>query len=184
MKRVPDLDIDALTPEQHRVWERSARGKRDMPLGPTRAWLASPEFASRAHELAVYLRYGSALPPRLSELAILTMAVHWRSKFEWFAHYSDGLKSGLDPAPLDVLRTGGTPSFAREDEAAVHSFAHELLNNKRVSDDTFRRAHAALGQMGVVDLVAILGYYGIVSMTLNSFEIGLPPGVEDPFPES
>jgi 4-carboxymuconolactone decarboxylase len=40
--------------------------------------------------------------------------------------------------------------------------------------------HAAavreLGEAGVVELVGVLGYYTLVSMTLNAFEIGLPEG--------
>jgi 4-carboxymuconolactone decarboxylase len=34
----------------------------------------------------------------------------------------------------------------------------------------------------VVDLVGVLGYYGLISMTINAFEIPLPDGSQDPFP--
>ena len=129
-----------------------------------------------------FARFNSSLPLRLSELAILTMGAHWRAKFEWFAHYPEGLKTGLDPVALEAIRCGETPSFANEDEAAVYEFSHELLNKKRVSDAAFHRAKAALGELSLVDLVGVLGFYGLVSMTLNSFGVDLPEGAEDPFP--
>jgi len=83
---------------------------------------------------------------------------------------------------VEAIRTGRTPDFsAREDEAAVHAFASELTARRRVSEATYRRAVGALGLKAVVELVGILGYYTLISMTINAFEVPLPPGAPDPF---
>ncbi|MFZ8942424.1 MAG: hypothetical protein ACO2ZK_10670, partial [Gemmobacter sp.] len=83
----------------------------------------------------------------------------------------------------EATRTGATPDLAAEDEAARLAFAQELLRTRRVSDATYARAVAALGREAVVDLVGILGYYTLISLTINAFEVPLQDGAADPFPE-
>ncbi len=181
MTRIPDLSPDSMTPEQRRVHDLIASGPRGLVQGPLRVWLHSPELAERAQALGAFCRYGSSLPPRLSELAIVVPGSHWRAGFEWHVHAPIAVQAGLDPAAVEAIRTGGEPSFAREDEAAVHAFATELLRTRTISAATFARASAALGPVGVVDLVAVLGYYGFISMTINAFAVPLPDGAADPF---
>ena len=63
----------------------------------------------------------------------------------------------------------------------IYDFASELVNTKRVSDATFERAKKELGETSVIDLVGIIGYYSLVSVTLNAFELPLPDGEKLPF---
>ncbi|MEZ5923846.1 MAG: carboxymuconolactone decarboxylase family protein, partial [Hyphomicrobiaceae bacterium] len=140
-----------------------------------------PEFAERAQAVGAYCRFGSSLPPRLSEFAILITGAYWRASFEWYAHAPLALAGGLSASVAEAVRRGEVPLFEREDEAALHAFATELISSRRVSEPTYRRAVAALGEEGVIDLVGILGYYALVSMSLNAFEVSLPEGVQDPF---
>ncbi|MDE2007573.1 MAG: carboxymuconolactone decarboxylase family protein [Rhodospirillales bacterium] len=181
MSRLPDLSPAAMSPEQKRVHDMIASGPRGRVEGPLRVWLHSPELAERAQALGAFCRYGTTLPPRLSELAILITGAHWRAGFEWHIHAPIAIAAGIAPAAAEALRTGAVPRFAQEDEAAVHAFASELLRDRTVSDATFARARAALGDRGVVDLVGVLGYYGFISMTINGFAVALPEGAADPF---
>jgi 4-carboxymuconolactone decarboxylase len=181
MARVPDIVVEQLSPEQRRVYDTIASGPRGKVQGPLRVWLHSADLADRAQALGAFCRYGTSLPPRLSELAIITIGAYWQAGFEWFAHAPLAEKAGIDPAAVEAIRTGKTPKFSRDDEAAVHGFAQELLNTHRVSDATYQRAVAALGQKAVIELVGILGYYSLISMTLNAFEVALPPGAPEPF---
>lgn len=180
MARV-ELDEAALSPEQRRIFDAIASGPRGKVQGPLRVWLQSPMLADRGQALGAFCRFGSSLEPRLSELAILITGAYWKAGFEWHVHAPIGLQAGLDPAAVEAIRVRGTPSFARNDEAAIHDFARELLDRKRVSEPTYQRAKKELGERGVVDLVAILGYYGLISMTINAFEVELPLGAKDPF---
>ena len=181
MSRLPDLTLETMSPEQRQVHDMIASGPRGVVEGPLKVWLHSPELAERAQALGAFCRYGTSLPQRLSELAILITGAHWRAGFEWHVHAPIAIKAGIDPEAAEALRTGATPAFARQDDAAVHAFATELLRTRTVSAATYARAQAALGPRGVVDLVGVLGYYGFISMTINAFAVPLPPGAPEPF---
>lgn len=181
MPRLPGAAFDQLTPEQRRVHDAIAAGPRGAVEGPLRVWLTSPELAERAQNLGAFCRFGTSLPRRLSELAILVTGAHWRAGFEWHIHAPIAIQAGLSPAAVETIRSGGTPRFDKPDEAAVHAFAHELLQRRRVSEPTYREAEARLGAKGVVELVGVLGYYGLISMTIVAFEVPVPPGADEPF---
>ena len=181
MARLPDMVPEKLTPAQRRVHDAIVSGPRGRVQGPLRVWLTSPDLADKAQALGAFCRFGTSLPARLSELAILVTGAHWQAGFEWFAHAPIGIAAGLDTGLVEAIRVGRTPSFARADEAAVHAFAHELMTRRRVSAATYARAIGELGETAVVELVGILGYYSLISMTIVAFEIDLPAGQADPF---
>ena len=184
MARLPDIEPDALTTEGRRVYDAILSGPRGIVQGPLRVWVNSPGLADKAQALGAFCRYGTSLPPRLSELAILVTGAHWQAGFEWAVHAPIALEAGLHPEAVEAIRTGGEPAFAAADERAVYRFASELLRTRRVSDETFRLATEALGHVALVDLVGVLGYYGLISMTINAFAVPLPDGAADPFPRA
>lgn len=179
--RLPDLDETRLTPDQRRIHDAILNGPRGVVEGPLRVWLTSPGLADTAQALGAFCRYGTSLPSRLSELAILVTGAFWRSGFEWAVHAPIALKSGLSPEVVEAIRTDTPPPFAQEDESAIYAFARELHRDRAVSDATYARALALFGETGVVDLVGILGYYTLISMTINAFHVPLPDGAADPF---
>jgi len=181
MPRTPEIVYAELDADQRRVYDAIIAGPRGQVQGPLKVWLQSADLADRAQALGAFCRFGTTLPPRLSELAIITMGAHWRAGFEWFAHAPIAMKAGIDPAAVEAIRTGKTPKFAQPDEAAVYAYAHELLTTRAVSEATYNEALARLGKKGVVELTGILGYYGLISMTIKAFEVPLPEGTPDPF---
>jgi 4-carboxymuconolactone decarboxylase len=181
MPRLPDIVPESLSPDQRRVYDEILAGPRGIVEGPLRVWVNVPGLADRAQALGAFCRFHSGLPPRLSELAILVTGAYWRAGFEWHVHAPIALKAGLDPAAIEAIRTRGTPRFVKDDEAAVHDFCRELLDSRQVAAETYARTEAALGRDGVVALVGILGYYGLISMTINAFEVPVPPPNGDPF---
>lgn len=184
MARLADIDPQTLSPEQRRVYDAILSGPRGVVQGPLRVWVNSPGLADKAQALGAFCRYGTSLEQRLSELAIVTTGAHWQAGFEWAVHAPIAIEAGLDPAAVEAIRVGREPKLEKADERAVYAFSSELLRNRRVSDETFRFAAETLGQLGVVDLVGILGYYGLISMTINAFEVPLPEGAPDPFPSA
>lgn len=181
MPRLTPLDLDHLTPEQQEVANAIVSGPRGGLRGPFDPWLRSPQLADRAQRLGEFCRYHSSLPPRLSEMAIIVTGAFWKSQYEFYAHARLAREAGLPDAVIEAIRTGVRPDVTGA-EAAIYDFVTEFLNTKRVSDATYARAIEAFGERGVVDLVGIVGYYGLVSMTLNVFDVPLPPGVEPPLP--
>jgi 4-carboxymuconolactone decarboxylase len=159
------------------------RGKSITPRGPFAVWLHAPEFGQLAQALGGHCRYKTALAPRLSEFAILCTARLWRAQYEWFAHAPMAEKAGVKPKTIQDLRAGRVPKSAPKDERAIYDFAHEIYKSKRVSDRTYKRVHTILGDAATVELVGILGYYVMISMTLNVFRMMPPADSELPFAE-
>lgn len=173
-QRLPAPDPATYTPRQQEIHDAITRGPRGAVRGPLAVWLHRPELAAKAQELGRYCRYETSLAPRLSELAILTMARHWGAEFEWYAHASEALKAGLSPEVIEAVRTGAAPPYADEIERVVHGVAQSILNDKGLSDAAYAEAEAVLGTDGLVDLVGVLGYYTLISMTLNVFRVSPP----------
>lgn len=151
--------------------------------GPFAVWLHAPELGNVAQQVGAYCRYKTSLPPRLSEFAILSMARLWRAQYEWSAHAPIAEKAGVKPRTLADLRAGRYPKGAAADERAIYDFIMELNRTRRVSDRTYQRVHKLLGNTGMVELVGILGYYTLISMTLNVFNVPLPGNTPPPLAE-
>jgi 4-carboxymuconolactone decarboxylase len=180
MTRYKDLDPAALDETQQRIWREIASGPRGSVPPPLQIWLKSPALAENAQRLGAFARYGTSLPPRLSELAILMTARHWTAHYEWHHHEVFARKAGLDPTIIAAIAERRIPSFSNDDERVVHDFCSVFYRTHAVDDATYARAVAAFGEKGVVELVAIMGYYALISMTLNVFEVPVPAGAPLP----
>ena len=176
MARVSPPSVQDMSADQKRIYDIIASGPRGRVRGPLAVWLHRPRMAEPAQALGQFCRYDSSLSPRLSELGILVLARWWGSDFEWWAHKAIALKAGVAEAVIDALRDGAPIPFAHADEALVHEFLTQLHDTRRVDDDLYQRALDMFGQDGVIDLVALAGYYTLISMTLNVFEIEPPEG--------
>lgn len=181
MTRIPEFDTETMSEPQRRVFDAIVAGPRGVVRGPVQVWLHNPGLAEHAQALGAYCRFGTVLPARLSELAIIVTAAHWRAGYEWRSHAPMAIESGLPASAVEAVRVGAAPNFAQDDEAAVYRFATELLRTQAVSPQTWEVAAKLLGSHGVVDLVGILGYYALISMTIKAFEIGGPADGEDVF---
>ena len=184
--RLPTLDEQSLSPEQAAMAEAIRSGPRGpnagVTGGPFGAWLHSPGFGTHAQELGAYCRFGASLPRDVSEFAIILTAKRWRAQFEFWAHARIAIQEGIPEAVVEAVRTGAPLDLDRPDLAVVHRLVTEYFETTRVSEETYRQAVEAFGEAGIVDLVGTVGYYGLVSATLNVFEVQLPDGVEEPLP--
>lgn len=179
--RYPELRPEQMTEAQKRVYQSIAAGPRGGVRGPFNALLRSPDLADRVQKVGEYLRFSTALPARLNELAILVNARFWGSKYEWYAHRPLAEKGGLAPAIADDLALNKRPENMQADEAIVYEFCTALHTTHAVDDALFDRAVAALGERGVMDLIGVSGYYTLVSMVLNVAEVPLPAGAPPPW---
>ncbi|HSB48551.1 MAG TPA: carboxymuconolactone decarboxylase family protein [Burkholderiales bacterium] len=180
-----------LTPEQKRVADAIRSGPRSAvknssaakpgPLGgPFNIWLRSPGVGDIIQNLGAEIRFRSSLPNKLNELAIIVTARHWSCQYEWFAHHRLALEAGLDPAIGEDIAQGRRPAKMDADERIVYDFSRELHETHGVSDATFKAARERFGERGVVDLIAVNGFYGLVSMALNVDKTPLPGGEKPP----
>jgi 4-carboxymuconolactone decarboxylase len=175
MARITLPPADQQTPAQAEVIAEVVAGKRGKVPGPMIAWLQNPELAQRAQKLGELLRYDTSLEPALSELAILVCARHWTSHYEWSAHKKIALDAGLDPRTIaDIAARHSTPHLSNPREEAVYVVALKLLSETRLDEHLYQDSVKILGEQAMVELVGIIGYYSLVALTLNAFEIGLP----------
>jgi len=176
LARIEAPKLQEMSSEQRRVYDIIASGPRNGVRGPLAIWLHRPVMAQHAQGLGQFCRYDTSLPSRLSELAILILACIWRSEYEWWAHKPLALAAGVSHSVVDALMINETPVFEHDDEAVVFDFLTNLHTTRKVPSDIYDRAEALLGKNGVIDLVAVAGYYTLISMSLNVFEIGVPDG--------
>jgi 4-carboxymuconolactone decarboxylase len=153
-------------------------------VGPFNAWLHVPKIGRRLSSLGAHLRFSTSIERRLSEVAICAVGAHWHSEFEFWAHAPMALEHGVGESVIEAMRAGDVPTFDRDDERVVHAVASQLLNDRRVTDEVYAEAERLLGEAGMVELVALIGYYCLISMLLNLFEVPLPPGEAESWPES
>lgn len=176
MSRLPELRYEDMTAEQKRLHDDIISGPRGRIQGPLAVWLNSPALGDVAQKLGAYIRFNSRLAPRLSELAICVTGAHYKAEFEWWAHMRFAHDAGIPESVTEAVRKGETPELAEEDQRMVHRVALELNKTHKLSDETFEEASRVLGLPALIDLIAIVGYYGLVSLTLNAFEIPTPDG--------
>jgi 4-carboxymuconolactone decarboxylase len=165
--RMPPLAREHMDAAQQAAADELIAGPRKAVKGPFIPLLRSPDLMARVQKVGEYLRFGSTLPPRLTEFATLVVARAWTQHFEWFVHVPLALKAGTAAQAIDDLREGRRPRALSEDESRVHDFVQELLAQRGVSDATYADALAAFGERGVVELTSLVGYFAMLSMVLN-----------------
>ena len=182
--RFKPLKAEELTPPQKTYADLIATPPRNAKFGnpPYRAYIRNPDLAPRLSALSDYLRWNTSLPPRLSELAILITARQWTAQYEWFAHYPLALKGGLDPKVADAIAAGKRPDNMKDDEAALYDLAMGLYRDRKVSDSVYKAALEKFGERGIMDIIGIIGYYDLVSMTLITMQAGAPNDSVAPLP--
>jgi 4-carboxymuconolactone decarboxylase len=182
--RFAPLKPEELTPPQKAWADMIAPPPRNARITnpPYRAYVRNPDLAPRLSALSDYLRWNTSLPPRLSEFAILLTARQWTAQYEWFAHYPLALKGGLDPKILSDIAAGKRPENMKDDEAALYDLVMALYRDKQVTDAVYGAAREKFGERGIMDIIGIIGYYDMVSMTLITMQAGAPNDSVPPLP--
>jgi 4-carboxymuconolactone decarboxylase len=187
-RRFPLIPEEKLTPEHRAIVDDIRAGPRSKlttssaskpgPIGgPFNVMLRSPGIGMLIQKLGGEIRFSSVISGKLNELAILVTARHHTANYEWNAHCRLALQGGLDPAIAQAIAEGRRPEGMDTDETLVYEFSRELHQNHRVSDAMFKRAVERFGERGVVDIIAVNGYYTLVSFLLNVDQTPLPDGV-------
>lgn len=181
LKEIPESEM---TPKQREVMAeiQASRGRATLG-GPFGVMLHAPEYGDLAQKLGAFCRYKTAVPPRLSEFTILAIGRIWRSQYEFWIHAPIAEKAGVPKQTIADLRAGRRPKKLSKDERAIYDFVEELHRTRRVSDRTYGKVHALFGDAGMVEFAGILGYYTLVAISLNVFNVPIPAGEALPFRE-
>ena len=162
---------DHLSTDQKRVYDEIAAGLRGSVRGPLAIWLNRPELADAAQSLGRYCRYECSLPKKLREFAILTTARIWDAEFEWAAHVDHAREAGLSEDIIHALRNDQDVPLSTDAETVVYSVTQTLNTTRVLPDELYKQAHDVLGRDQLVDLIGLLGYYALISMTIKAFEV-------------
>lgn len=188
MMRLTPLDRDQLTEAQQAVLDAIESGPRGKAragigtIGPFSAMVKAPGVGDAIQTLGGAVRFGTSLPENIKEVAICTVGVHFRARFEFSAHKALAKRAGVSESALDQLARGEDPEFSGN-ELLAHAIASQLLNQKGILDETYNHGVETFGEEGMIELVATAGYYCLICMILNGFKVPLEDGMEDPFPD-
>jgi 4-carboxymuconolactone decarboxylase len=196
VSRLSPFTEDQLDDAARAVWDDVTSGRRGPKaslvnpegalVGPFNALVHARAIGGRSAKLGEAIRFDASFDRRLVELAMITVGSHWQAEFEWYVHGKAARELGIPDEVMTALHDG-RPPFADDDqspEAVVHRFAKQLVSTGRVSDDRYAAAKQLLGEQAVVELVLLVGYYSLVSFTLNAFEVPLPEGVSPAWPDA
>jgi 4-carboxymuconolactone decarboxylase len=202
MTRIPNLALENLTSAQRKAFDiivasrspgtvtdaqaetyKNILGTTEQKFnlgGPFTAFLQSPEFAVRTTDMAKFLRFESSLSPRQVELAIIVTARFWTAQYEWYAHAKFAAMAGVEEEIIQAIKENRRPDFTRADDETIYTFCQQLHIDHQVSDKTYQDGIALLGEQGIVELIGLIGFYTMVSMTLNTIKVAVPAGEELP----
>lgn len=183
MSRLPYLRYDDLDSDGQTVWD-GVVGSRGGELvndcggliGPFNAFIHAPGVGRRLSSLGGKLRFGTSIERRLSELAIITVGARWKAEFEWWVHARMAREHGVPDAVVDAIGRSEPPPFEADDERAVYAVARQLTDTGQLDQDAYDAGHRLLGDVGLVELVSLCGYYTLISYLLNAFAVPLPAG--------
>lgn len=182
MERLPELDKTKLSPDQRKIYDEIKR-VRGQVRGPFAVWLRNAELAEYTLKLQDLFASRVKLERRLVQLMILVSARHATAQFAWSIHEPHALKLGISPDIVEAIRERRTPTFAREDERLVYDITTELNTTHSLSEANFNRGMTMFGEQKLVELVSAIGFYSMVAMTLNAFDVRVP-GDKKSFDES
>jgi 4-carboxymuconolactone decarboxylase len=177
MARVPYVHRDELDAAGQEIYDRIRRDRNAPEVGlQFRALLHSPKAAGYLTSLGAELRFQSAMPEHLKELAIILVAREWNSAIEWTGHAVLAARAGVSPASIEAIRTRQAPDGLTEPEQVIARFVHQLLRHQEVSDEVFAAAQQLLGTRGMVDLALTCSYYTAVSLAQIALRPEMEPG--------
>jgi 4-carboxymuconolactone decarboxylase len=175
--RVPYVKRDELDAEGQEIYDRIRRDRNSPEVGlQFRALLHNPRAAGYLTSLGAQLRFQSAMPDDLKELAIILVAREWNSAIEWTGHAVLAARAGVSAASIEAIRTGKAPEALTEPEQVIARVVHQLLRQKDVSDDLFAAAQELVGTRGLVDLALTCSYYTAVCLTQLMLKPEMEPG--------
>jgi 4-carboxymuconolactone decarboxylase len=191
VSRLRDLRRDELGVAGQDVWDQVVRSRGDQLvgasgalIGPFNAFVQAPHVGSQLTSLGAVVRFGTSIDRRLSEVAIITVASRWHAEFEWWAHARMAREHGVSAAVVAAIGRGDDPPFTAADERTVYQLARELAETGQASDDRYALGRELLGETGMIELVALCGYYTLISFMLNAFAVPLPAGAEPAFSQA
>ncbi len=177
MARIPPITgKEQVAPEYHGVVDR-IQEKHGSLQGPYSMIMYAPELAGRLAEAGAYIRFESKVDERVRNLAALTTAREFDCQYVWGAQSGAARRRGIPDSTIDAVRAKHSRGIPAED-AQIVEFTQHLIREHRVDDATVDALRKRFGDLQLTELTSTIGYYSMVAMTLNTFELEPGPGAE------
>jgi 4-carboxymuconolactone decarboxylase len=182
MPRLSVLDENNISADIRPLYDDIMRRRQGQGLPNSyKVLMRSPGICEKWFDLGYALRYETSLSQALAELVMIIATGQYRCQHAFYTHAIRGKKEGLSPDIIEALRQGKEPSFSDPVQKAVYDLASEVAERADVSDEKFEAVRALLGERALVEIIAIAGYYVMLSAMMNSLRIAMPGGAAPPF---
>ena len=174
-ERMPLVPESQWTEEQRAVLGELTKSRGGV-RGPFGALIRNPKLVDNMQRLGGYIRFGSSLELRVNRVASLLTTRHYGNQYEWATNVPLAQQAGLRQHIIDAIGEGRRPTDMDTDEETAYDFATEALTHKSVCDTTYARAVKQFGENGVIDMLAVIGYYGFLALVMNVTRTAVPDG--------
>lgn len=168
--RYAEIPYDQMTPEQQEGYRSLLETRGRLP-GPNKIYVHNPKLAKVIGPLGAHMRKGFSLSEREREIAVCVITSHWHSAYPTQSHERAAKASGLPADKVEAILSGLTTSFSDKREQVIYEMAICLTQARWVSQGLFERAVEALGHVGITDVIALMGFYTSVAMTLAFYDV-------------
>jgi 4-carboxymuconolactone decarboxylase len=178
----PILTKDALNAEQRSFWDELTLGARGFTTGGPEtkklpdlynAWMQFPEFGQAMLRLADAIRGGAHLSGKLREMVVLTTSILLGTRLEYEFHSAHARIEGLSDGVIAAIGEGMPPPFSDEVERIVYEANVQLVRTATLTPQLREEVIGVIGYGGLMQLMAAVGLYVIVSYTTNVADIKL-----------
>ena len=177
MARLPHITSkDQIDTRHHGAYD-SIVASRGAVQGPFTMFLHAPEPARRVADLGAYVRFEGSLDMRVRVLAAMTVAREFQAVYVWGAQTGGARRLGVSEATIAAIRDNHSNGLDPAD-AEIVEFTRQLLRRHRVEDGLFRAVQARFGNDQLIQLTTAIGYYSLLSMTVNACELEAAPNAE------
>ena len=175
MSRLPAVSREALAADEQAIWDRIEAARPGM-RGPYAMLMNVPALAARVAAVEDYFRFEAALPAADRELVILATAREAGAGYAWVRHEERGREAGIRAEAVEVVRAHGSLEGLEPPERLLVELARALLRTRTLSDELFARGLAELGPKQLVEVVVLVGHYGLIGSVVNGFAVPTPTG--------
>jgi 4-carboxymuconolactone decarboxylase len=169
--RFRETPVDQMSPEIKDAYNFTKQLRGVVP-GPHRIWLANPKLSKTIVPTGAYYQTQSTLTKGEIEIVTNLINARWLAPYSNYEHEKIGEQQGHLPAhKVESIIAGIPVSFEDPRQQVVYELASALVTPRIVPLGLYRRAKELLGDAGIVDVTVLIGWFTMVSATLNAFDV-------------
>jgi hypothetical protein len=134
--------------------------------------LNAPEIAQGWEALLTAIRNRNSLSPAIREMIILRVAVLNRANYEFDAHAPHAIKAGMSQEKIESLKDSKISDVFDEKECLILKLTDVMTQDIQVPDTIFDQVRPYFNDQEILELVATISAYNMVSRLLNALHIG------------